>query len=268
MDPYLEAHDLWRGVHTKLINGVQEDLQPQLRPRYVAMIEERVLLAPLNQGIIPDVMVIKEPAWGLPQPLGGGGVAVMERTLPVGIAEPERIVVPEWEIRHRYLEIRDVRDREVVTVIEVFSPWNKTPGRGRDKYQEKQEEVLFSDANLVEIDLLRGGQPTLAVPAFRLGPSDYRVCIHRVEHSQTFEVFRLSVRDPLPNVGIPLRSGEPDVVLHLQEVLTRCYDNGAYDLTIDYTEEPDPPFAPEDAAWADALLRERGLRGAGKDERP
>jgi hypothetical protein len=125
--------------------------------------------------------------------------------------------------------------------------------------------MLRSRANLVEIDLLRGGQHTIAAPADRLGPSDYRLCIHGLEDPRTFEVFRLSVRDPLPNIGIPLRPGEPKAVLHLQEVLDRCYDEGAYDRVIDYTEEPDPPLSRKDAAWADALLRERGLRGAPGD---
>lgn len=258
MDPYLEARELWRGVHTKLINYVQDDLQPQLRSRYVAMVEERVLLAPLDEGIIPDVGLIEQ---ALPLSLPDrGGVAVAERVAPVAVAEPERIVVPELELRHRYIEIRDVRNREVVTVIEILSPWNKAPGDGWNDYRDKQKEVLMSSANLVEIDLLRGGRHTIAVPASRLRPSDYRICIHRVEHRRTFEVFRLSVRDPLPNVGIPLRRGESDVVLHLQEVVTRCYDNGSYDLVIDYAGEPDPPLSPEDAAWADALLREHGRR--------
>jgi len=220
MDPFLEARNLWRGLHLRLINGISDDLQPQLRPRYVAMVEERT----------------------------------------------ERIAVPEWEIRHRYLAIRDVRNREVVTVIEVLSPWNKTLGHGWDDYRDKQEEVLLSDANLVEIDLLRGGRHTIAAPASRMGPSDYRVCIHRTERPRGFDVLRLSLRDPLPNIGIPLRSGEPDVVLHLQAVLTHCYDHGAYDLVIDYTEAPDPPLAPEDTSWAEALLRELGLREVTGDQ--
>jgi len=263
MDPYLEARDLWRGVHVKLLNGIQRDLQPQLRPRYVAMVEERILLAPLDVEIIPDVSLSKQPGLSPALPGDHGGAAVMTREAPPAVAEPERIPVLEWEIPHRYLEIRDVRNREVVTVIEVLSPWNKAPGRAWEDYRNKQEEVLLSNANLVEIDLLRGGQHTIAAPASRLAPSDYRICLHRIEHPRGFDVFRLSVRNPLPCIGIPLRPKEPDVVLHLQEVLTSCYDEGAYDLVIDYTGEPDPPLSPEDAAWAEALLRERGLRGGG-----
>lgn len=91
---------------------------------------------------------------------------------------------------------------------------------------------------------------------------DVRICIHRVEHPQAFDVIRLSVHHSLPNIGIPLRPKEPEVVLHLQEVLDRCYEEGAYDLVIDYSQEPDPPFSEEDAAWADSLLRQQGRRPA------
>jgi Uma2 family endonuclease len=270
MDPYLEARDLWEGVHQWLATHIARDLQPQLRPHYVAMVERRVFLSPVDEDFRPDALVLEQTAHSLSLlPLDyGGGVAVAERTAPVEIAQPERIALPDWEIRQPYIEIRDARNRKVVTVIEVLSPWNKTPGRGQDDYLDKQEEVLLSDANLVEIDLLREGRHTIAAPVSRMGPSDYRLCLHRVEHPRAFEVFRLSLREPLPNVGIPLRPREPDVVLHLQEVLTRCYDDGAYDLVIDYTEEPDPPLPPEEAAWADALLREHGLRGAGEGQRP
>jgi hypothetical protein len=52
----------------------------------------------------------------------------------------------------------------------------------------------------------------------------------------------------------------PDVVLDMQAVFDRNYEEGAYAEQIDYTQEPVPPLTGEDAAWADALLRERGLR--------
>ena len=46
---------------------------------------------------------------------------------------------------------------EVVTVIEVLSPANKTVGEGHRLYRRKQQEVLNSQAHLIEIDLLAEG---------------------------------------------------------------------------------------------------------------
>jgi hypothetical protein len=46
----------------------------------------------------------------------------------------------------------------------------------------------------------------------------------------------------------------------LRALLNGVYDISGYDLVIDYSREPEPPLSEVDAAWADSLLRERGLR--------
>jgi hypothetical protein len=50
-----------------------------------------------------------------------------------------------------------------------------------------------------------------------------------------------------------------DVPLDLQVLVDAAYENGGYD-DIDYRAEPDPPLDPADAAWAEELLRSKGLR--------
>jgi hypothetical protein len=269
MDPYLERSARWSGCHLRLIFCISENLQPRLRPRYVAMVEERVYLEPIDQDRWPDVFVAEQR---LPSHLplrdwrgggGGGGIAVAEPE--VAVAELEWITVPdEREVHEPYIAIYDTEGREVVTIIEVLSPSNKAPGPGRDDYLAKQREILESETNLVEIDLLRAGSHVLAVPVWevaRRGPADYLICTRRTARPGGYEVLRLTVRQPLPLLPIPLRAGEPDVVLDLAAAFTRAYDVGAYDLIVDYTQDPEPPLSRADAAWADALLREQGLRG-------
>jgi hypothetical protein len=167
---------------------------------------------------------------------------------------------PDLRIWHTYLEIRDPEDGTVVTVIELLSPWNKSAGQGQEEYRAKQRAMLLSDTNLVEIDLLRAGAHTVAVPPGKLPASDYRICTHRVARPDGFEVIRLGVREPLPRVGIPLRPGEQDVVLDLPTVFRRVYDTGVYHRLVHYREAADPPLTGSDAEWADALLREAGYR--------
>ena len=75
------------------------------------------------------------------------------------------------------------------------------------------------------------------------------------------EFYRIPLRERLPAIAIPLRRDDRDVPLDLQALLDRCYEVGCYGDDIDYREEPDPPLQPDDAKWADALLREKGLRG-------
>ena len=48
--------------------------------------------------------------------------------------------------------------------------------------------------------------------------------------------------------------------LELGKVLNAAYDHAAYDLSLDYSAEPEPPFAKKDKTWAHQLLRQRGLR--------
>ena len=72
-----------------------------------------------------------------------------------------------------FVEIRDVANSVIVTVIEVLSPTIKA-GEGRTDYLRKRRAILNSDVNLVELDLLRDGlrapmrEPLLDFPYFAL----------------------------------------------------------------------------------------------------
>lgn len=247
MDPYLEDQYLWPSVHTQLLVEICRDLQPQLVPNYVARTERRVLVEPLDRSIRPDVY-IRERAESR-----RGAAAVLADEVADEVAVPEEISVPELTIPHRFIEIRDARSHEVVTVIEVLSPWNKM-GDGYEEYRLKQREVLRSAANLVEIDLLRRGRHTIAAPEEKTGLSDYRICVHRARRD-SIELIRLTIRDALPSIAVPLRHGEPDVILHLGTVFARVYDDGAYHLEVDYSGDAIPPLSLEDAAWARERIR-------------
>lgn len=264
MDPYLENSKLWKGAHDSLVYRMLEELQPQLQPTYLAVYEGRLILLPLDQPPGPggfragwsDVSIREDT----PPDTGPAAIAVATPPGSVEIAVPEWVEEPELQIWHTYLEIRDADSQEVVTVIELLSPWNKSPGQGQAGYRQKQRTLLLSSTNLVEIDLLRGGAHTVAVARGRRPPSDYQICIHRIGRPAGFEVLRWGVRDPLPRVGIPLRAGEPDVVLDLGAVFQRVYDTGVYGRLARYAGPADPPLEEADAAWADELLRNAGRR--------
>ena len=103
---------------------------------------------------------------------------------------------PEEERTEPYLEIYARREGEdrLVTSIEVLSLTNKTLGsEGRQKYLEKQQEILSGQVNLVEIDLLRGGAHSSAVPLWlareKAGPFDYHVSVRRFDRPGEFLVY-------------------------------------------------------------------------------
>lgn len=60
---------------------------------------------------------------------------------------------------HTFVEVRDpTHGHRLVTLLEIASPSNKRPGQDRKAYLRNQREVLDSDANLIELDLLRSGE--------------------------------------------------------------------------------------------------------------
>jgi hypothetical protein len=169
------------------------------------------------------------------------------------------------EMREVFIEILPVGDESrVITVIEVLSPSNKGAGRaGRALYLTKQQELFESQTHLIEIDLLRRGEHTVVVPRERLvsrGNWDYFVCLHRGKQGNRCEVWPVTVRQSLPRIHVPLADGDPDVVLDLQAVFNRCYDEGAYARCLDYRREPTPPLQGEDGMWVDEVLCDRRLR--------
>jgi hypothetical protein len=165
---------------------------------------------------------------------------------------------PQLEIKEARIEVRPCHSTAAVTVIEILSPANKIRDtRGRASFLGKRREVLASESHWVEIDLLRAGEPSAARLARAI--CDYRILVARSEDRRG-RFWPLSLRQPLPIIGIPLRGEDADVPLDLNAVLRAGYDNAAYDLSIDYRREPEPPLDSADAAWASKLLRARRLR--------
>lgn len=197
-------------------------------------------------GIYPDVGI------GKTHQEGPGPAAGTTASAPVRMRTVMTVPVPQVRI-----EIRDLKSRDLITLIELLSPTNKQ-GKGRRKYLAKRRVVLGSTAHLVEIDLLRRGRRVPMTTPYP--PGDYFVCVSRAELRPETEVWPLSVRQPLPTVPIPLEEGDPDVPLDLQNALTTVYDTAAYGGLIDYRLPPEPPLGEEDAAWAETLLQKRVLR--------
>lgn len=262
MDPYLEEPGLWPDVHARLIAVVGELLTPTLRPRYVARVEQYTLLFDPSDPaselyIVRDVRVMERPVRATTSaPAGNGAVAVAE---PIDVTG----LLPNMA-RQRFLEIRDVANQQVVTVIEIVSPWNKRGGAaGRRRFQRKREEIGESDTNWLEIDLLRDGTRTIGIPD--VPRSHYFAYADRTTadpEARRQLAWPIPLRHRLPVLPVPLRPADADVPLDLQAALDAVYDRAGYDLDIDYAADPTPPLEPEDAAWADGLLRAKGLRGA------
>ncbi|MBI4617837.1 MAG: DUF4058 family protein [Planctomycetes bacterium] len=258
MDPYLEDAGGWLDVHNRLIAYLCHELDRILGKNYFARNGERIVVeraGEFQRGIYSDLYVSGPGR-------GAGGAAVAEAT------EPVRIRIAEAEYREAYLEIRDRLGNRIVTVVELLSPANKAAGSdGREKYLAKQAEVLASQVNLVEIDLLRSGAWTVAVPESlaraAASPFDYVACVNRADDRRAFDLYPIRLEDRLPRIRIPLSGDDPDVVADLQSLLQQVYDNGRYDRTIDYGKPPVPPLDPDRERWARQVLDEARSLGWG-----
>jgi hypothetical protein len=258
MDPYLERH--WGDVHTRLMVYAANQINTQLPADLQARVEETLAVETDDlawRTVYPDVSVEESPRTSPTE-----SPPSAESASGVSVAQPCVLMLDEPRTQ-RHLEIIDMGERgRVITVIEVLSPSNKVGNAGRLAYVGKQRQYLGAGINLVEIDLIRTGEFVLAAPREQI-PTDYRtpylVCIRRAVQPARIDVYRAPLRETLPNIPIPLRPTDQDVVLQLQPLIDDCYRDGRYDR-IDYRADPVPRLDDEDARWTDEVLREKGLR--------
>jgi hypothetical protein len=267
MDPYLEAPEIWPDLHDALASALRGRLNAILPAPYYARREARpevgIVDAPDNTGqrrIVPEVAVVRRGEDAK------AAAAVLDE--PRVVSESFDVFLQDEPYEHPFLEIRDpTQGHKLITLIEILSPSNKRPGRDRRSYVRKQDEVLQSDVNLIEIDLLRDGEwvlPRMELEAWldqRKPRPAYLVWINRAGERDRFQVFPFGLRDPLPCVPVPLKPGQSEPSLDLQRVFTQAYESGPYLRgAVDYTKPPVPPLVGDDATWAEQLLRDAGLR--------
>ncbi len=223
MNPYLEQPELWHQVYNRLIVAIADDLTPQIAPNYRVSIEERVYTSVDDLLLvgIADVAVTDRQNSGTP-------LATVRRT------EPSRVKVPmPEEVTERFLEVRSTQSKEVISIVEILSPKNKRSKEGRSTYENKRQRILASSTNLIEIDLLRLGEPMSIVGAV---DDSYRILISRAVDRPDADLYTFDLRTSIPAIPIPLRAREPEPVIDLQKLVNEIYDRARFDLAIDYSQ--------------------------------
>src|SRR5262249_15515748 len=143
-------------------------------------------------------------------------------------------------------------EHRLVTSIEVLSPSNKKRhSRGRRKYLRKRQGLLLGKANLVELDLLRGGD---RMPMHDpLPASPYYVLLAVEDDAPLCPVCPASFDQPLPAIPVPLTKPDADLSLALQPVIEAVFEAGRYHEDVDYTRPLSPSPTREEAAWVERL---------------
>ncbi len=259
MDPYFEDPAFWEGFHDVFITECMYAVESRLPDGYISDLRERSQTIsrddPAAALYVPDVAVSREREFRPPRRVpgvadAGGRVAVIPHMLIPSIED-------DIEVTENYVEIYKMPDRELVTALEVLSPWNKF-GEGVAEYKRKRQTLVRHGVHVVEIDLLRRGRRTqLASP---LPVADYYAMLFRSDRRPDVEVYGWTLRDSLPTIPIPLQNPDPDIKLDLAAVINTVYDRGRYGRKLRYSTSVPKPSNKDLAAWVDEKLRTAGLR--------
>jgi hypothetical protein len=243
MNPFLETPELWSEFHSRMIVAIADALDEHLSREYRVAVEKRVYLDQGDEAVligIPDVSLIAPPS---PTP-----------TQTAILNTPITVEVPlEEEIQERYLEIREAATGRVVTVIELLSPKNKRSGVGRNAYMQKRQQIMSSQTHLIEIDLLRAGEP---IPIRGAVVSHYRILVSPSYSRPKAQLYAFNLRQPIPTIAVPLDRAAT-IPLDLQPLLHQVYDRARFELAIDYRRSLSPQLSNDDAAWLLGVLNHR-----------
>jgi hypothetical protein len=249
MDPYLEHPSLWPDVHNRLIAALADDLSERVAPRYYVGLERRTYLLKADDLVFvgrPDIAVASASEVSVLVPQPTTSVTVLEVEVPM-----------QYEVSENFLEIHEVKTGKLITVLELLSPVNKLHKQGREEYERKRGYVFRSWTNLVEIDLLRAGDP-MPVVGVQV-QSDYRILVSRGTQRPRASLIAFTLRQPIPTFTLPLLPSDDEPEVALNRILHVVYRRARFDLRLDYTQSPIPALAAADAAWAQELITARGL---------
>ena len=236
MDPYLEQPHIWPGFHNRLITYLADDLSDRVPSEYRLDIEERT-----------EIATVYGTASGMAFAIPDAVVSGMSGA--VAIAPPE-------EVRVTWLYVQRMPDWKVVTVVEVLSPTNKVAGAGRDNYLRKRGEIFNSGVSLVEIDLLRGGEP---MPLEAVPPaSHYRILVCRGWERPNAILYPFNISQVIPKFTLPLQPGDAEPEVDLAPIINEIHRRARYAQIARYADPPPgPPLAPDAQQWVDNRLQSR-----------
>ena len=220
-------------------------LTAQIRPAYLAKIDDHVYIHELSadERVLlgrPDVSVSKSPG-----PAGATAAG------PAVVAPAYGQIPPAVDPLHEsFIEIRDRETREVITVIELLSPTNKTPGSDREQYLGKRSVLLASNTHVVEIDLLRGGEraPVRDMPA-----CDYVVMVSRSYERPRVELWPLCPIGPAADDPGPTSAGRCRRDARPEEPFGRAVRRRRL-RRLHLPNPPVPPLETKEKVWAKQFL--------------
>lgn len=139
--------------HHDWITEIARALNRGLLPaEYYALAEQ------IAGGLGPDVLTLQRPANGRPEAPGsqrGGGRALP--TAPPKVQFHARTELDLYAARAKAVVIRHCSDHQVIAVVEIVSPGNKSNRYGLRAFVDKAVEMVTAGVHLLIVDLFPPG---------------------------------------------------------------------------------------------------------------
>ena len=262
MDPFLEDPEIWPSFHHRLADEIADQLSPQLGPRYYVDVEVRTTFQEIEIGgaprrrqgrtIRPDVSVM--------EPFS----AVIETTVRAAsaaaiVSAPVLRMAPEAdETSTRVVRVYESESGQLVTSLELLSPFNKRSGEGLEQYRIKRGNLLRAEVHLIEIDLLRGGIHPASEVNYPPLEADYFLFVNRAGARRISEIWPVALNERLPVIPVPLLEPDPDVPLDVNGAIHAVYHRARYEWRIKYQRPvPPPELRPAMVEWVRGVLAGR-----------
>jgi hypothetical protein len=257
MDPFIEACGRWEDFHPKLIGEIERTLAAAVPERYSVDLGVRSYIAIADtEGkdfppFLPDVGITAPVDESLAK---GTSTAIAEASETEAVSMEAFVTM---EFRETFIEIYEHDpEKRLVTCIEVLSPSNKRRGsKGWRLYLRKRQALLLGAANLVELDLLRGGR---RMPMRTPWPaSPYALLVCRKQNAPRCKVWPAFFQGSLRPIPVPLAPPDADVQLDLQPLVAAIYARSRYNRDLDYSRPLQPPLTDGESTWLAEQLRDR-----------
>jgi hypothetical protein len=219
IDPWAEAGKYFHQLHANLIGLLQDTLQPDLLDRgYYAGRETSLQIA---ENRSPDLFVLRQTVASSPPITWDYAATAAALRVEPGVLVGQNL--PELDAVY----IREMSNGELVTIVEIISPRNKTDHYAMQEYSAFREcKTHQQGINIVEIDLTRSMKRLLRDDLTSQVP--YHIAIYLPQTAP--RVITLEFGHPMKSFALPLR--QDALAVHLQTLYDKAYYQGAIALQI------------------------------------
>jgi len=213
IDPWAEEGQYFHQIHSGMITHLQDQLQDELNLRGYQVGKEASLQVIAHRK--PDLYVQDTQERLLP-PRWDYGAKAEALQLEAG----EAVVDEELELDALHIYAMD--SSELVTVVEIISPRNKTHPEDMLRYKSQRDSLFLAQGvNVVEIDATRSIRRLLSHPLTEENP--YHIAIYLPGQMPRVLVNQLD--EPLKPFALPLRGELVRTEPH--SAYERAYQRGA-----------------------------------------